>query len=87
MVASNAGEVSGDAKPVVDLRLFVVGEPSGNPDEWEDNDRTLVLARDEREATLLSIVPGKAFEVVSKVPIQLEWAEHASIRRAELSSY
>jgi hypothetical protein len=37
------------------LRLFVVGELSGDPDKWgEWGERTLVIANDEQEAASLA---------------------------------
>lgn len=35
------------------LRMFVIGESSGDPDKWDRNGSAIVLARDEDEARRL----------------------------------
>jgi len=55
------------------LKLYVVGESSGNPDEWYDwGELSLVLATNEREAAELGDCPSAAVaEVDANRPLVL----------------
>jgi hypothetical protein len=54
------------------LKLFVVGESSGNPDDWsEHGGYSIVLAADSSEAESVSAFPGPAIEVRAKEAVQL----------------
>jgi hypothetical protein len=46
------------------LKLYVVGESSGNPDDWSDNHGySIVLAANEREAQAVSTAHGPLAEI------------------------
>lgn len=47
-----------------ELKLFVVGESSGNPDDWSEfGGYELVIARGPQEAMEMAVSPGPATEV------------------------
>jgi hypothetical protein len=49
-----------------DFKLFVVGESSGNPDDWSEwGDRAFVIARSKEEALSLADMCGHA---VAEIP-------------------
>ena len=54
-----------------ELKLFVVGEASGNTDEWTGPERSIVVARNADEAEELTDRRSKAFEVVPGVESQV----------------
>jgi hypothetical protein len=56
---------------MAELKLFVVGESSGNPDEWRDSGgRVLVIATDPAEA--LSLIPeGESARLYTPIEVSL----------------
>lgn len=58
--------------PAGPLRLFIVGESSGNPADWnEDGPRAVVLARSPAEARSMSGCAGAVVEVRTDKPTVL----------------
>ena len=56
----------------VGLRLFVVGAPSGDPDDWGDfGNRAIVLAHDEAEALELVDFSSAVAEIKASEPVVL----------------
>jgi hypothetical protein len=58
----------GELPFVAELKLFVVGESSPNPDEWHSMMRSLVVAKDETQAIEISGVSGPATEIILDEP-------------------
>jgi hypothetical protein len=62
-----------DQKSIGELRLFVVGERSGNPTEWDGSlPWALVIAHDAAEASRLAAdASGQPIEIPFRAPTQL----------------
>jgi len=56
-----------------ELKLFVVGESSGDPDKWSEygGGYSIVLATDADEAERVSASPGPAIEVNANAACEL----------------
>jgi hypothetical protein len=62
------------------LRLFVVGESSGDPDEWMAyGERAIVVAHDEEEARSLVDFSNRVTEIPFTKPVKL-MSEHSPHR-------